>query len=80
MRGYDELFREKIMSERPDPPYCANCTRGFSKEECDACERMHESLPRCRYFKWTDDDEEYCSCFEEYGCEGFKECECYEPD
>jgi len=24
-----------------DPPYCENCTRGYSKQECDWCKKMH---------------------------------------
>ena len=24
-----------------DPPFCEGCTRGFTKEECDACVAMH---------------------------------------
>lgn len=25
-----------------DPDYCAGCTRGFTKEECDRCMKRHE--------------------------------------
>ena len=25
-----------------DPPYCEKCKRGFTKAECDACQKLHE--------------------------------------
>ena len=28
--------------ETPDPIYCRNCKRGFTKDECDRCKKLHE--------------------------------------
>lgn len=34
-------YSDREPFDEYDPPYCKNCTRGASYEECAACERMH---------------------------------------